>query len=68
MKHKFTNLIWLRLSSGLLQNGIAIATHLRQGCPNGRFWVKLTVRMSTRVRVYPADATLPANSFYRPRL
>jgi hypothetical protein len=31
-----------------------------QGCHNGRFWVKMTVRTSARVRVYPADGFLPS--------
>jgi hypothetical protein len=34
------------------------AAHL-QGCHNGRFWVKMTVRTSTRIHVYPADAAAP---------
>jgi hypothetical protein len=47
---------------------------MNQGCDNGRFWVKFTVwtfadvvRTFARIRIYPADATLPADSFYRPR-
>jgi hypothetical protein len=31
-----------------------------QGCYNGRFWMKITVRTSARVRLYPADAVLPS--------
>jgi hypothetical protein len=34
-----------------------------QGCHNGRFWMKITVRTSTRVCVYPVDAVLPADGF-----
>jgi hypothetical protein len=40
---------------------------LLQGCHNGCFWMKITVRtsadvvqMSARVRVYPADGFLPS--------
>jgi hypothetical protein len=29
---------------------------VEQGCHKGRFWRKITVRTSARVRVYPADA------------
>jgi hypothetical protein len=35
----------------------------RQGCHKGRFWKKITVWTSARVRVYPADAVLPADGF-----
>jgi hypothetical protein len=41
-----------------------------QGCHNGRFWMKITVRTSTdvvwtsaRIRVYSANAVLPADGF-----
>jgi hypothetical protein len=34
-----------------------------QGCHKGRFWRKITVRTSARVRVYPTDAVLPADGF-----
>jgi hypothetical protein len=34
-----------------------------QGCHNGRFWMKITVRTSGRVRIYPADAILPTDGF-----
>jgi hypothetical protein len=34
-----------------------------QGFHNGRFWIKITVRTSARVRVYPADAVLHADGF-----
>jgi hypothetical protein len=34
-----------------------------QDCHNGRFWVKMTVRTSADVRVYSADAVLPADRF-----
>jgi hypothetical protein len=37
------------------------AAHL-QGCHNGRFWVKMTVRTSTRIHVYPADAVKIASA------
>jgi hypothetical protein len=36
---------------------------VRQGCHKGRFWRKITVQTSARVRVYPADAVLPADGF-----
>jgi hypothetical protein len=35
---------------------------LFQGCLNGRPTVKITVRTSTRVRVYPADRFLPSGN------
>jgi hypothetical protein len=41
--------------------------HDKQGCLNRRPTVKFTVRTTARVRVYPADAILPANGFYSPR-
>jgi hypothetical protein len=31
-----------------------------QGCHKGRFWRRITVRTSARVRVYPADGFLPS--------
>jgi hypothetical protein len=37
-----------------------------QGCHKGHFWMKITVRTSARVRVYPADAVKTA-SVPRPR-
>jgi hypothetical protein len=37
--------------------------HWVQGCHNGRFWMKITIRTSARVRIYPADAVLPADGF-----
>jgi hypothetical protein len=33
----------------------------KQGCHKGRFWRKITVRTSDRVRVYPTDAVLPVD-------
>jgi hypothetical protein len=36
---------------------------VRQGCHNGRPTVKITVRTSARVRIYPTDAVLPADGF-----
>jgi hypothetical protein len=35
----------------------------QQGCHNGRFWMKITVRTSACVRIYPADVVLPADGF-----
>jgi hypothetical protein len=34
-----------------------------QGCHKGRFWRKITVWTSARVRIYPADVVLPADGF-----
>jgi hypothetical protein len=45
-------------------SGIGATT---QGCHNGRFWVKFTIRTSALICVYLADATLPAEGFYHPR-
>jgi hypothetical protein len=54
-----------RVVLGLILEGL-----LEQGCHNGRFWRKITVRTcvdvvrtSARVRVYLADAVLPADGF-----
>jgi hypothetical protein len=41
----------------LLKSCIASIT---QGCHNRHFWMKITVRTSARVRVYPADGFLPS--------
>jgi hypothetical protein len=38
---------------------------LLQGCHNGRPTLKITVRTSACVRVYPEDAVLPADGFLR---
>jgi hypothetical protein len=34
-----------------------------QGCHKGRFWRKITIQTSARIRVYPADAVFPADGF-----
>jgi hypothetical protein len=34
-----------------------------QGCHKGRFWRKITVQTSARIRVYPANVVLPADGF-----
>jgi hypothetical protein len=36
---------------------------IAQGCHNGRPTVKITVRTSAHVRVYPADAVLAVDGF-----
>jgi hypothetical protein len=34
--------------------------YIKQGCHKGRFWRKITIRTSARVRVYPVDGFLPS--------
>jgi hypothetical protein len=48
---------------------LALVRHpvLHQGCHNGSFRMKITVWTSARVRIYPVDAVLPADGFYRPQ-
>jgi hypothetical protein len=36
---------------------LVLVVHHDQGCHNGRLWMKITVRTSARVRIYPVDAT-----------
>jgi hypothetical protein len=67
---KFTN-----LGNKALGIGIGFKSHgtcgtVNQGCHKGRFSRKITVRTSAdvvrtsaRIRVYPADAVLPADGF-----
>jgi hypothetical protein len=54
-----------RIHSNILEYFLVGRVCSKQGCHNGRFWMKITVRTSfssrhlrtsTRVRVYPADA------------
>jgi hypothetical protein len=40
----------------------------QQGCHNGHFWMKITIRMSARVRVYPTDGFLPSADAVKIRL
>jgi hypothetical protein len=45
----------------------SLISSLNQGCHKGRFWMKITVRTSARVRIYPANGDLPsANALMRP--
>jgi hypothetical protein len=42
---------------------IRMEPRANQGCHNGRPTIKIIVQTSTRVRIYPADAVLPADEF-----
>jgi hypothetical protein len=42
---------------------VFLVMYNHQGCHKERFWRKITVQTSARVRVYPADAVLPADGF-----
>jgi hypothetical protein len=42
-------------------------SYLEQDCHNGRFWMKLTVRMSFLSGRPPTSAFTPWMGFYRPR-
>jgi hypothetical protein len=54
---------WLQWASPQFWYHLTATWAAIQGCHNGHPTVKSTVRTSTCVRVYPADAVLPADGF-----